>query len=124
MGLDMWLYAGKLIASGRYENKNEKIMNKIIEFFDVGDLYDPNSLTFGRVELQVAYWRNGHELHELFATVCDKDADECDYIYLEHEKLQEVFESCENNGFNETAQKLKKILELDHILYFVYRASW
>lgn len=120
MGLDMWLYAGKLIASG----KNEKIMNKIVEFLDVGDLYDPNSLTLATVELQVAYWRNGHELHELFATVCDKDADECDYIYLEPEKLQEVFESCDNNGFNETAQKLKKILELDHILYFVYRASW
>jgi hypothetical protein len=124
MGLDMWLYAGKLISSCPYEDKNEKIMNKVVEFMGVGDLYNPNSLTFARVELEVAYWRKFNELHNLFATVCDKDADECYYIYLGHEKLQEVFESCENNGFTETAQKLKKILELQHILYFVYRASW
>jgi len=129
-------------------------MNKVVEFMGVGDLYNPNSLTFARVELEVAYWRKANEIHNFFISKCANGVDNCQTIDVEPEELEELLELCKHviehpeeaeqklptkSGFffgstdyddyyfldlKETVTELEKVLKLKDIDYFTYRASW
>lgn len=101
MGLDMYLYARKGIASIDWGTKMEdKKLNAdytiLTSLMGASDwAYDPNELAFAQVSIQVGYWRKVNAIHNWFVQELGGGEDNCQPIYVPRSSLIDLKITCE-----------------------------
>jgi hypothetical protein len=101
MGLDMYLYARKSIASIEWEpvthnkkpNADYTILASLVGATDW--MYDPDDLAFASVSIQVGYWRKVNAIHNWFVEELADGKDECQPIYVPRSSLIDLKILCE-----------------------------
>jgi len=157
MGLDMYLYANNHLS--KFDGGESEILSKVLGVFPELEGYRGGEKysTVGTVSLEitVGYWRKANHIHRWFLNNCARgEADTCQRIYVDREKLKELRDTCrrvlefrhlaENQlptqeGFffggtsydeyyyleNEhTIKVIEEALELPKGYTFTYQASW
>lgn len=90
MGLDMYLYLKKYDSTFRECNYPEEL-KEFEQEIEQRNYKEIESVSF----YQVGYWRKANAIHNWIVQNCADGVDECQYVYLSEEKLQELLEKCE-----------------------------
>lgn len=97
MGLDMYLYRREYVGGWDWANnatdKDERPMyDAILEYMNAERC---EGSPHAYIEVCVAYWRKANSIHKWF---CDLDGgrDECQSIYVSHDKLLELRDICKS----------------------------
>jgi hypothetical protein len=109
MGLDMYLYASKVLCSKYHGEDETKIFNTITTLINAEDFVNKDDLCFAKVEVQVAYWRKANAVHKFFVDLAGGEDDQQD-IYVERENLQELLNHCDTILENKDVEKAKELL--------------
>lgn len=98
MGLDMYLYAKKFVASAKWETEEECAkLKEVANLMNGSDfiMEDEHSVQFAEITLQLAYWRKANQIHRFFIDECGNGKDDGQDIYVCREDLQKLLELCE-----------------------------
>lgn len=101
MGLDMYLYADKYvsrksdtrIAGTDYDYYDNEAFSAIVSTLEAQDLVD-NEWTGLTVSLPIGYWRKANAIHNWIVQNCADGVDECQRIFISHEKAKELVDTC------------------------------
>lgn len=99
MGLDMYLYLQKYETCSKwngtenYEKKFKSFYPKELTEFKVD--IDKRNFLSKETKYQVGYWRKANAIHEWFVRNCGDDIDECQEIYIGHDDLENLLNTCE-----------------------------
>jgi hypothetical protein len=115
MGLDMYLYARKSIASIEWEpethnkklNADYTILASLVGATNW--MYNPNDLAFASVSIQVGYWRKVNAIHNWFIQELADGEDNCQPIYVPRSSLIDLKILCNEvlaDGSKERAHEL------------------
>lgn len=86
MGLDMYLSRRAYVKNGRHVSHNDTRFVELRHGEAIHDL-TPYIRT---IELEVAYWRKEHGIHQWFVTNVQDGKDDCDTYKLSKKKLEEL----------------------------------
>lgn len=89
MGLDMYLYR-KTYVDSYGDNKRYDI--SIEPKTEKGRNFDTSKITY--ITEEIAYWRKQNAIHKFFVDECGGGVDECQPIYVDISKLQELVDRC------------------------------
>lgn len=90
MGLDMYLNKRTYIGA-KYEHR------KITGVIDIKEDGKPIPVNFSRVtyiEEEIGYWRKANAIHKWIVDNCADGRDECQDIYMEPAKMQQLLDLC------------------------------
>jgi hypothetical protein len=115
MGLDMYLYARKSIASIEWEpethnkklNADYTILASLVGATNW--MYNPDDLAFASVSIQVGYWRKVNAIHNWFIQELADGEDNCQPIYVPRSSLIDLKILCNEvlaDGSKERAHEL------------------
>jgi len=95
MGLDMYLYRREYVGGWDWKttedsDKERAMYDSIRDYMNVDRC---EGSPHANIEICVAYWRKANAVHKWF---CDLDGgrDECQSIYVSHDKLMELRDLC------------------------------
>lgn len=89
MGLDMYLQVDKYVSG--WDFRKDESFDTIASALGVEDLITADSPSM-TVSVTVAYWRKANAIHNWFVRECADGKDECQRIYVEPKKLEELRE--------------------------------
>lgn len=98
MGLDMYLYVRDYKSLSKWD---KNFTNKKVDSFYPKDLQEfarnhiKNNFLSKQTMYQVGYWRKFNALHNWFVERCADGEDNCQLIYVSHEKFLELKTICE-----------------------------
>jgi hypothetical protein len=91
MGLDMYLYKKTNLGSSRWsEGKTDSAI--IIRNGKVDDTIKPDRVV--EVTEEIMYWRKANHIHRWFIQWCAEGVDECQEVYVPHDKLAQLVHAC------------------------------
>ena len=91
MGLDMYLHKKTNFGSSRWP-KDESECVIVIRNGKVDDTINPDRV-IGVTE-EIMYWRKANHIHKWFVDHCADGEDECQEIYVPHDKLVNLVHAC------------------------------
>lgn len=99
MGLDMYLYAEKYLASSpNWESERDrqalKDVIKIMGAEEVAPEEEHRSRS-ATIKIEIAYWRKANHIHKFFVDQCANGEDNCQDTYVSVETLKELMTRCE-----------------------------
>ena len=98
MGLDQYLSVRRYVTRMNYtentKTQDEKF-NAVIDALNINsNLVDPNGYVGLEVSVPVAYWRKDNQIHNWFVQTLADGVDECQPIYLNKKKLEDLRNTC------------------------------
>jgi len=117
MGLDMYLYASKILCNKYCDEDETKTFNTITTLMNAEDFVNEYDLRFAKVEVQVAYWRKANAVHKFFVDLAG-GKDECQDIYVGRENLQELLNRCDTILESKDVEKAKELLPAQSGFFF------
>lgn len=109
----MYLYAEKYFRfrSWDEEGKNNQKFDELVEFTELSELVDKNhGFVSAYAKVQIGYWRKANAIHKYFVDKCADGKDECQQIYVEREKLQELKDICGQLSSTKDVEQAKELL--------------
>ena len=90
MGLDQYLTRKTYVKNWSHMTPEEKINIELS-----GETKNIDVKKISNIEEEVGYWRKANQIHRWFIDNCTDDGrDECQVIYVSHEKLKELYDAC------------------------------
>ena len=91
MGLDMYLNKKTYVQNWKHNPSEEHHQIEVKRGGVIRTDIKPSRITY--IVEQVGYWRKFNALHGWFVDNCGRGVDECQEIYVEEEKLEELLET-------------------------------
>jgi hypothetical protein len=91
MGLDMYLNKKTYVQNWNHNPSEEHHQIEVKRGGVIRTDIKPSRITY--IVEQVGYWRKFNALHGWFVDNCGRGVDECQEIYVEEEKLEELLET-------------------------------
>ena len=91
MGLDMYLYKKTNLGSSRWP-KDESECAIVIRNGKVDETIKSDRVV--GVTEEIMYWRKANHIHKWFVDHCADGEDECQEIYVPHDKLVDLVHAC------------------------------
>ena len=165
MGLDMYLSARKYInkidwnllnvnMDLPYSEATRSEYTDVVKVAGLDHVENPNDIYGASVSVNCAYWRKANQIHAWFVENVQGGVDECQEVYVSHDKLKELLTLCRQALFHKdpkelmpqggfffgstdidqyywedikhTIRQLKRLTELPDFedLSFYYQSSW
>lgn len=113
MGLDMYLYAQKIISFSKWskDEKENEDFNKLVELTEIDELIDKESgYISAYAAVQVGYWRKANTIHKYFVDKCADGKDDCEEVVVYWGQLKELMDICEKLSLSKDVEQAKVLL--------------